>query len=82
VAVPFAFDQPNNARRLELLGVGEMLRPGRRGAGALVEALRRVLAGEAPRRAAALGETIRREDGVGRSCGVLEEAFTHLGVGA
>jgi UDP:flavonoid glycosyltransferase YjiC (YdhE family) len=75
LAVPFAFDQPNNARRLELLGVAEMLRPGRRGADALAQALRRLLAGEAPQRAALLGETIRNEDGVGRTCAVLEETF-------
>jgi UDP:flavonoid glycosyltransferase YjiC (YdhE family) len=73
--VPFAFDQPNNARRLELLGVAKMSRPGQRGAEALAEALRRLLAGNAPERVALLGGTIRREDGVGRSCAVLEETF-------
>jgi UDP:flavonoid glycosyltransferase YjiC (YdhE family) len=75
LAVPFAFDQPNNARRLELLGVAKMSRPGQRGAEALAEALRRLLAGNAPERVALLGGTIRREDGVGRSCAVLEETF-------
>ena len=55
VAFPFAFDQPNNARRLEELGVAEILLPRQRTASKLVEALRRLLAGEAPARAVRLG---------------------------
>jgi UDP:flavonoid glycosyltransferase YjiC (YdhE family) len=75
VGCPFAFDQPNNARRLEALGVAEVLLPHRRGARAMAEALGKLLAGEAPATARALGAKIRAEDGVGRSCAVLEEVF-------
>ncbi len=71
----FAFDQPNNARRLEELGVAEMLRPQRRTARYLADALRRLLEGGASVRAARLGELLRLEDGVTRSCEVLENEF-------
>jgi len=75
VACPFAFDQPNNARRLESLGVAETILPHQRTARHLEEALRRLLAGEASARACRLGEIIRAEDGVGKACAALEEAF-------
>jgi UDP:flavonoid glycosyltransferase YjiC (YdhE family) len=75
VACPFAFDQPNNARRLEALGVAEVVLPRQREAEFMARALERLLAGEAPTRAARLGERLRAEDGVGRSCDVLEEVF-------
>ena len=43
VAIPLGADQPLNARRLAALGVGEMIGPGNRTAGAIREAARRVL---------------------------------------
>jgi rhamnosyltransferase subunit B len=75
LAVPFAFDQPNNARRLEELGLAELVLPDARQVDRMTEALRKLLAGEAPARARQLGEAIRAEDGVGRACGILEETF-------
>lgn len=75
VACPFAFDQPNNARRLEALGVAEVVLPHQLDAGHIEAALRRLLAGEAPARAQRLGELIRAEDGVERACAILEETF-------
>jgi UDP:flavonoid glycosyltransferase YjiC (YdhE family) len=77
VAWPFAFDQPNNARRLEALGVAEVILPGERSAAHLERALRRLLAGEAPARARQLGKLLREEDGVSLSCDILEEIFGH-----
>ena len=76
VACPFAFDQPSNARRLEALGVGEVVLPHQHTARHLREALQRLLAGEAPERARRLGEIIRAEDGVGQACAILEETFS------
>jgi len=79
VACPFAFDQPNNARRLEALGVAEVVLPHQHDARHIGEALNRLLAGDAPARAQRLGELIRAEDGVTRACNILEEVFTPSG---
>jgi rhamnosyltransferase subunit B len=75
VACPFAFDQPNNARRMEELGVAEIVLPHRREARPIARALERLLRGEAPVRARQLGSLIRAEDGVARACALLEETF-------
>ena len=76
VACPFAFDQPNNARRLEALGVAEVVLPHQHDARHFGQALKRLLAGNAPARARRLGDLIRAEDGVARACEILEAAFT------
>jgi UDP:flavonoid glycosyltransferase YjiC (YdhE family) len=75
VACPFAFDQPNNARRLETLGVAEVVLPHQRNARHIEAALQRLLSGDAPARAQALGKLIRAEDGVACACMILEETF-------
>jgi rhamnosyltransferase subunit B len=75
VACPFAFDQPNNARRLEALGVAEVVLPHQQDARHIGRALERLHAGDAPARARRLGDLIRAEDGVARACEILEEAF-------
>ena len=75
VACPFAFDQPNNARRIEALGVAEVVLPHQHTARHLGQALQRLLSSDAPARARRLGEVIRAEDGVGRACDILEEVF-------
>lgn len=77
VACPFAFDQPNNARRLEALGVAEVVLPHQHNAEHLGGALQRLLVGEAPARAAALGKLVRAEDGVERACVILETTFSN-----
>ena len=79
VACPFAFDQPNNARRLEALGVAEVVRPHQQDTPHITRALQRLLAGEAPARAQRLGQLIRAEDGVARACAILEEVFATRG---
>jgi UDP:flavonoid glycosyltransferase YjiC (YdhE family) len=76
VACPFAFDQPNNARRIEALGVAEVVLPHQHDTRHIREALRSLLAGEAPTRAQALGKLIRAEDGPGKACEILEETFS------
>ena len=76
VACPFAFDQPNNARRLEALGVAMVVLPHQHDARHIGRALERLLAGDAPARARDLGGLIRAEDGVARACAILEETFS------
>jgi len=76
VACPFAFDQPNNARRIEALGVAEVVLPHQHTARHVERALQRLLASEAPARARRLGEVIRAEDGVAQACAILEETFS------
>jgi rhamnosyltransferase subunit B len=75
VACPFAFDQPNNARRLEELGLAEIVFPHEHNVRQIGQALHLVLAGDAPARARRIGEAIRAEDGVARACAILEETF-------
>jgi rhamnosyltransferase subunit B len=75
VAVPFAFDQPNNASRLVELGAAELVRPRKRNADTMTAALRKLLAGPAPSIARKIGGRIRRGDGVASACALLDEAF-------
>jgi rhamnosyltransferase subunit B len=75
VACPFAFEQPNNAHRLEALGVAEILLPHERDAKHIAQALQRLLAGDARAKAQRLGELIRAEDGVAQACDILERTF-------
>jgi UDP:flavonoid glycosyltransferase YjiC (YdhE family) len=73
LAVPFAFDQPDNARRLERLGVGRTLARSRCSAGRLAAELRPLL--ERPRyaeRAREAGARVRQEDGPARACDAVE----------
>ena len=76
VACPFAFDQPNNARRLEALGVAEVVLPHQHNARHIGRALQRLLASDAPVRAQSLGGLVRAENGVSKACALLEEAFS------
>jgi rhamnosyltransferase subunit B len=73
VAVPFAFDQPNNASRLEELGLAELVKPAVRNVETMTRALERLLAGSATARAEKIGGAMRREDGVSAACAILEE---------
>ena len=75
VACPFAFDQPNNARRLEALGLAEVVLPHQHDARHMMEALQRLSSGEATVRARAIAKLIRAENGVDRACDLLEELF-------
>ncbi len=75
LACPFAFDQPNNARRLEALGVAEVILPDLHTPHHIGPALHRLLAGDATARARHLGELIRTEDGPARACDILQETF-------
>jgi UDP:flavonoid glycosyltransferase YjiC (YdhE family) len=78
VACPFAFDQPNNSRRLEALGVAEVVLPHERDASHITAALQRLLTGPASQRAAELGKRIRAENGPVQASQILEEVFGRL----
>lgn len=76
LVVPFAHDQPDNAYRVERLGVSRTLRPGRYTAVRVAENLRILLHDGAYRaRAQAVAERVRREDGVRAACDALEEVL-------
>jgi sterol 3beta-glucosyltransferase len=69
IVIPFSKDQPFWARQVKALGVGpDPIPRNRLTAGRLAHAMRVAVTDEAMRkRAAALGETIRAEDGVGNA---------------
>jgi UDP:flavonoid glycosyltransferase YjiC (YdhE family) len=75
IACPFAFDQPNNARRLEALGVARFVLPYQRSHHFIAAALTLMLRGNATLHAQRLGKLVRAENGVTRACDVLEETF-------
>ena len=74
LAVPFAHDQPDNAHRITRLGIARTLQvPAYTPKRAAAE-LRQLL--DDPRyaeRAAAVGERVRVEDGIGTACSAIEE---------
>ncbi|MDX2267779.1 MAG: glycosyltransferase [Bryobacter sp.] len=63
VVVPFSHDQPDNAMRVERLGVGLQLSKGKLNARNLRDTLARLGEGDFASRAAALGQAIRAENG-------------------
>lgn len=75
--VPFMADQPFWGRCVDALGVGPKPIPHQRlSVEKLAESIRSMVANEAMRRrAAALGERIRAENGVGRAAELLEQYF-------
>jgi UDP:flavonoid glycosyltransferase YjiC (YdhE family) len=73
LVVPFAHDQPDNAARVERLGVARQLGRQRYSARRAAEELRKLL--EDPRyavRAGEVGRRIQAEDGVGCACDAIE----------
>lgn len=73
LVTPFAHDQPDNAHRVERLGVSRTLRPSRYRAGRVEKELKRLLEEPAyAARAEAVAEEVRGEDGVGAACGAIE----------
>ena len=76
VVVPVFADQPFWGERVFKLGVGPRPIPSRRlTEDALADAIRTTAGNEMVRRASALGERIRREDGVARAVEIIHEHF-------
>ena len=76
VVVPFAHDQPDNARRVERLGISRTIPRRQYTVESAVRTLRHVL--EDPiyaERAVDVGQCIRAEDGVGAACVALEQVL-------
>ena len=63
VVVPFGVDQPDNAARVERLGVARVLRRKRYGAGRVAAALESLLRSGVKARAEAVGKAVGEEDG-------------------
>jgi UDP:flavonoid glycosyltransferase YjiC (YdhE family) len=79
VVVPFAHDQPDNARRLERLGISRTIPRREYSSEQVVSELRHVL--EEPGygdRAREVGQQVREEDGVGAACDALERLLATL----
>ena len=73
VVVPFAHDQPDNARRLERLGISRTLPLKRCSSGAMVRALEELLADSATiDRASRIGQQMEAENGVAEACEAVE----------
>jgi rhamnosyltransferase subunit B len=73
LVVPHAHDQPDNAQRLARLGIARVLWPRRYTPDRVADELRRLLDDPGfSRRAAEVGEEVRREDGVKAACDALE----------
>jgi MGT family glycosyltransferase len=76
VAIPITNDQPGVARRLEWLGVGEVVLPRQLTASRLRQSIERVLGDPGYRvRARGRAAEIASLDGVGRAADIVEEAF-------
>ncbi len=79
LVVPFAHDQPDNAERLARLGIARIVSPRRYMPERVAAELRYLLDDAAyARRAAAVAEQVRQEDGVRSACEALEEFLPTL----
>jgi UDP:flavonoid glycosyltransferase YjiC (YdhE family) len=73
LVVPHGNDQPDNAHRAQELGVARVTYPSRYRAARVSRHLAKLLGDEGVRRRAeAVGEIVRREDGVGGACDEIE----------
>lgn len=73
LVVPYAHDQPDNAERLTRLGIARTILPQRYTAARAAAELRQLLDSPAyAQQAAAVGEQVRQEHGVGAACDALE----------
>lgn len=77
LVMPYAHDQPDHAARMTRLGVGRKVARTHYSAARAAAELRQLLENPAyARRAAEVGEKVRREDGVGAACDALEGMFS------
>jgi UDP:flavonoid glycosyltransferase YjiC (YdhE family) len=74
LAVPFAHDQPDNAYRIERLGVARVVYPPQYRSQRVAQELRRLLEQAEYRRAASeVAAKVRAEDGVAAACNAIEQ---------
>jgi rhamnosyltransferase subunit B len=73
LVMPYSHDQPDNARRVRRLGVARVIRRRRYSAELAARKITMLLEkGRVRRRAARIGEELRREDGLKAACDALE----------
>lgn len=76
LVVPHAHDQPDNAHRVERLGVARTIRPRRYTVSSVTRALRALLEDEAYReRAQLVAQQVRAEEAVEAACDAIEAAL-------
>jgi UDP:flavonoid glycosyltransferase YjiC (YdhE family) len=74
VVVPFSHDQPDNAHRVERLGIARTIYPSAYSADRAARALDALLGDpEAVLRAARIGAEVRSERGAAAACDAIEE---------
>jgi len=77
LAVPFAHDQPDNAYRIERLGVARVVYPSQYRAQRVAQELRRLLEqAEYGRVASDVAAKVRAEDGANAACDAIEEQLS------
>jgi len=78
LAVPFAHDQPDNAYRIERLGVARVVYPPQYRSQRVAQELRRLLEQTEYRRAASeVAAKVRAEDGAAAACNAIEQ-YLHV----
>jgi len=76
LVVPYSHDQPDNAARVERLGVARVLPRRRYRKNAIMKTLRELIGDKnAAAKAAAAGAAVRREDAIAASCKFIEAAL-------
>src|ERR1700761_6084470 len=74
LVMPYSHDQPDNARRVRRLGVARIIRRHRYAAETAARKIAWLLEKKRPqRRAAKIGERLRKEDGLKAACDALEQ---------
>jgi UDP:flavonoid glycosyltransferase YjiC (YdhE family) len=73
LVMPMGFDQPDNAARLERLGVGESLHPRRFTGANVAEKLQRLLRPDVGQRCRELAGRLGKQGAVEKACGWIEE---------
>jgi UDP:flavonoid glycosyltransferase YjiC (YdhE family) len=77
LVVPFAHDQPDNARRLERLGISQTLPFKRCSIRGMARALKVLMGNQSfSARAAMIGQKVRTEDGVNDACVAIEKLLS------
>jgi UDP:flavonoid glycosyltransferase YjiC (YdhE family) len=82
MVMPYAFDQPDNAARMERLGVGLSVSRRRYRADTVVKQLQALAAPPFRERAREVGKLINAENGVSMACEAIERAILQSAGGA
>lgn len=75
--IPQAYDQPDNARRMKRLGVGDWLRPGRRSSSRIARALAELMTPQTGERCRAVAANFASQDALETAAKWVEELAHH-----